>query len=111
MARNLNDPANWLAWLRAIQKDADCSSCQIRGVPLGMLTGQDKRAMLAFASCLHLYAASDADGSEAALDALCALRHAMQKKCWPFARELIAQAMDWPDRERVWWLLENRPSF
>jgi len=31
---------------------------------------------------------------------------AMQTKCRPFARELIAQALDWGDRDRLWPLVQ-----
>lgn len=80
----------WRQWLRA------------NGHDLGPLTGQDARALDAIAACWELYSNSDAAGQFGALDAVRALLPAMQKKCWPLARELIAYAMDWGDRERLW---------
>lgn len=90
----------WDQWLRACAKDPT-SPARMPGT-LGMLTGQDSRALAAIAACWQLYASSDDDGAAAALAAIRALLHGMQPKCRPFARELIAFAMDWGDRERLW---------
>lgn len=80
----------WKQWLRA------------NGHDLAPLTGQDARALHAIAACWELYACSDDAGALAALDAVRSLLPAMQDKCRPLARELIAYAMDWSDRERLW---------
>ena len=69
---------------------------------LGILTGQDARALLAIAHAWDLYFVSDQDGRHAALGAVRHLLNAMQRKCWPFARELIAFAGDWSDVDRLW---------
>lgn len=106
MARDLNAPEHWLAWMRACQKDPR-SPFEARG-PLGMITGQDARALRAVAACWGLYAGSDDDGRAAALGAIRLLLPGMQLACWPFARELIAQQLDWSDRERLWPLVEPR---
>lgn len=45
---------------------------------------------------------SDADGQRGALVAIRALLPALQKKCRPFARELIAFSLNWDDREWLW---------
>ncbi len=75
---------------------------------LASLTGQDKRALAGVAACWTLYAASDELGAAAALSAIRSLCHgAMQESAWPCARELIAYAMDWNDRERIWPLVER----
>ncbi len=81
---------NAIAWLRA------------NGHNLGALTGQDRRALDAIAHCWELYAIGDDDGRAAAIAAVRALAGGMQKKCLPFARELIAHVLDWDDRERLW---------
>jgi len=72
---------------------------------LGALTGQDHRALEAFAAIWELLA-TDSDGRRAAVEAAVALLPAMQPKCWPLAKELIARSMDWGDRERVWLEIE-----
>jgi hypothetical protein len=114
--KNLNDPSHWLSWIRACLIDPGNPINLPRPVSshrgpkamekptavLGMLTGQDKRALLAIASCWHLYTCSDEDGRNGALEAVRALLPAMQSKCQCFGRELIAQQMDWDDRARLW---------
>lgn len=79
-----------LKWLKANKHD------------LRPLTGQDRRALAAVDACWGLYSNSDADGQRGALAAVHALLPAMQEKCWPLARELIARSMDWGDRDRLW---------
>lgn len=102
---NLNQPT-WNKWLRAVVKDP--SARERAGLAdlgphcLGMMTGQDARALAAVAACWQLYASSDEDGAEAALSAAALLLAGMQKQCWPFARALIAFAMDWTDIGHVW---------
>jgi len=90
---------DWLKWLRAVSKG---------GTPAGplpslaVLTGQDTRALNAIAGCWQLLAYCDEDGQEAALAAVRMLLPALQRSAWPFARELIAWALDWSDRDRIW---------
>lgn len=104
-AGDLNAPSRWLSWLRACETDAG-SPIRLPG-PLGMLTGQDTRALGAIAACWALYASSDENGERAALEAIRALLPALQQQCRPFARELIAQSLDWGDRERLWSLVQG----
>lgn len=103
-AKDLNAPEHWLAWLRACQTAAKKDPKHpfgARTVPLGAITGQDARALRAFAACLSLLSQDD-NGRVAAITALRALLPAMQPVCWPFARELVAQQGEWSDRDRVW---------
>lgn len=86
-----------MRWLRA------------NGWDLGPLTGQDARALLAIAECWELYACSDADGASSALAAIQTLLRAMQPKCAPLAKELIARSLDWGDRDRLWPLVWGEP--
>jgi hypothetical protein len=96
---SLNEPSRWLSWLHASSRDA-ASPISLPG-PLAMLTGHDHRTLGAIAYCWHLYASSDEEGARGALAAVRALLPALQPHCRPFARELIAQAMEWPDRTRL----------
>lgn len=84
-----------LGWLKANKHD------------LGMLTGQDRRALLAIAACWELYASADYLGQKAAVAGVRNLLEGMQLKCRPLAKELIAFALDWGDRDRLW--AEVRP--
>jgi hypothetical protein len=84
---NDEDP---FVWLRA------------NGHDLGPVSGQDRRALRVVAYAWELYAMGDSDATRAALDVMPFLLGAMQRKCWPLARELIARAMDWDDRDRIW---------
>lgn len=106
-ARDLNAPEHWLAWLRACQK-SPTNPIEARG-PLGMITGQDARALRAVAACWALYSGDD-NARAGALAAVRALLPAMQRECWPFARELIAQQLDWSDRDRLWPLVLAPPG-
>lgn len=76
-----------LRWLRA------------NGHGLGALTGTDHRALEAIDRCWELYAHT---GSERVLAAVAGLIGEMQPSTRFFARELIARAMDWGDRDRLW---------
>ena len=95
------DQNRWDTWLRACSKDPS-SPAEVGKGALGALTGQDSRAMAAIAACWRLYANSDDDGATAALDAVRALLPAMQASTRYLAREIIAWAMDWNDRARLW---------
>ena len=79
-----------LRWLKANKHD------------LAPLTGQDHRALAAIDACWQLLANSDENGEGGAVQAVKSLLPALQPQCWPLARELIARAMDWGDRDRVW---------
>jgi len=72
------------------------------GHDVGPLTGQDRRALQAIAWCWELYSVGDETGQMAALQAVRSLLAGMQEQCWPLAKELIAFAMDWGDRDRLW---------
>lgn len=101
MALNLNAPENWAKWVKACLKDPG-SPIDLAPGSLGMPTGQDCRALQAIAACWNLYGGSDADGQNAALAAARALLRGMQEKCWPIAREIIPQQLDWNDRFTLW---------
>ena len=73
-----------------------------RGWDLGPLTGQDWPALTAVAHCWRLWGRSDEDGRRAAIAAIGALVGGMQPVCWPMARELASQALDWSHRARLW---------
>jgi len=103
--RNMNP--KWRTWLRTRIKDNYARPGDIPLPPLGALTGQDARCLSAIAACWELYAGSDEDGGQAALAAVQALLPGMQEKCRPFARELIAFALDWTDREKLWPLVQR----
>lgn len=73
------------------------------GYDLGMLTGQDRRALSAISACWELYAVGDLDGRMVAIEAIKPLvRGSMQPKCRYLARDLIAYTMDWTDIARLW---------
>jgi hypothetical protein len=103
----MNRPT-WLKWIRECQADPH-SPAEFPGA-IGMLTGQDFRVLDAVADCWLLYAVGDAAGERAALESVRALLPAMQPQCRPFARELIAWAMDWHDRELLWPRVAGGPS-
>jgi hypothetical protein len=100
----------WEKWLRACLRDPS-NPARIAlfrdGLPtLGALTGQDKRALDAISACWELHSSSDEVGERAALQAIRSLLCALQPQCRPFARELIALSLDWPDRARLWPLVQ-----
>ena len=94
----------WQRWLRDCAKDNACPAQSVAKLT-GMITGQDARALDAVAACWELYSCSDDAGARGALQAVTALLPAMQSKCHIFAREIIAWAMNWSDRERLWALV------
>jgi len=110
----------WDRWLRACLKEennrvhAKNGGSLGEGVSLGMLTGQDARALGAISRCWDLYAVADEAGQRGALLAVRALLPALQPACRAFARELIAMSLDWSDRGRLWAIVsqkEDRPYF
>jgi hypothetical protein len=100
--KDLNAPHNWREWLVACSRDEWSSQKVNLPGSLAMLTGQDCRVLGAIAHCWSLYATSDNAGGLGALRAVQALLPGLQPKCHGFARELIAQAMDWHNREQLW---------
>lgn len=101
---DLNAPENWLKWLKAVSTDPGCP--YEAKVNLGAITGTDRRVLGAIASLWHLCDYYDSETHRAALAAIAILLPHMQPSCWPFARELAAQALDWNDRYRLWPLVE-----
>jgi hypothetical protein len=99
-----------IPWLRAIIKDG--GYMRHAGAPstplpsLGALTGQDTRVLEAIAACWQCLAYDD-DAEHGALAAVRALLPAVQPGCRPFARELIAYAMDWSHRGKYWPLVQR----
>lgn len=91
-------PESPIKWLRRRAKEGAVAH-------LGMLTGQDTRALEAIAASWDLYASGDAHAERAALEAVRHLLLALQPQCRHFARELIARSMDWDDRARLWRLV------
>jgi len=98
--------ANPIQWLRQCSRDPQSPARLTKGT-LGILTGQDTRALLAIGACWELYSNSDADGQRAAIAAIRVLLSGMQAKCHFLARELIAYALDWQDRDRLWPLVSQ----
>jgi hypothetical protein len=94
------DMGKWWNWLNANVADSN-SPIQFRRSTAG-LTGQDSRALEAIAACWALYAVADETACACALASICVLLPAVQIEYRPFARELIAFAMDWEDRDRLW---------
>lgn len=82
-----------LRWLRA------------NGHSTAALTGTDARALAAIAACWTLYTV---ERNELVLEAVAALAQLMQSSVRPLARALIPWAMDWPDEQPVWTLVEAR---
>ncbi len=103
MRRNdMRGPTKWRPWLKAIIRDNKA----LEPLPsLGALTAQDALVLDAISICWQLYGRGDYAGERAALSAIRSLLPGMQQQCWPFARELIAWAMNWNDRERLWTLV------
>lgn len=100
------DEIHWLAWLRECADDPRSPTGLTRD-QLAMLTGQDKKALAAIAACWQLFFGADAEGESAAAYAITVLLQGLQPKCHFFAKELIAFAGDWSDRDRAWRLIER----
>lgn len=97
-AKDWNAPENWLGWLRGAQKDEGGQMAALaRLSPLAMLTGTDQRTLHAIAAVWNAYGR---EGDGPLVVAL--LLDRLQEKCWPFARELIAQQLEWTDRDPLW---------
>jgi len=107
MARDLNGPEHWLAWLRSCAKAGRLDTT----VPLGAITGTDARILRVIAGLWSLCGYHDDDPLHvASLAAIRSLLPSMQPSTRPFARELIAQALDWHDRDRLWPLVSGERS-
>lgn len=91
-------------WLHDCAHDPNSPS-GLKPEHLGMLTGQDKRALEAIGACWKMFAACDEDVQPPVLEAITLLLEGLQLKCHLFARELIAYALDWPDRDKLWHLV------
>lgn len=100
-AKNLNAPENWQAWFRACRKD-EWASRNLRVPSLAVLTGGDGKVLGAVAHCWAVYAGGDLAMQAGALAAIRALLPGLQTKCHVFACDLIAQQMEWHDRDRLW---------
>lgn len=99
----MSAPQDPIAWLRACARDKNSPAELLRdSSQLGQLTGQDIQALRAIGHCWNLYASGDAAAREASLLAVRNLVATMQAKCRPVARELIAYALDWSDRDELW---------
>lgn len=104
---DLNAPENWLKWLKACAADkSPHSPYAAKRVPLGAITGTDARVLQAIAALWNLcHTGNPPDAGElhhAALDSIALLLPHMQRSCWPFARELAAQQLNWEDRALLW---------
>jgi hypothetical protein len=88
-----------LDWLRACEEDSH-TRAELPG-PVAMITGTDAAVLRAIAECWKV-AGRGGECQRGALVAVRALLPAMQPKCRLFARELIAFALDWSDRARLW---------
>jgi hypothetical protein len=88
----------WQQWVRAVERDPNTPS-KLRKGALGALTGTDFRVLNAFVPCLQLYSCT---GNEQVLQAARVLLTEMQPSTRWIAKELIAFAMNWEDRERLW---------
>jgi len=73
---------------------------------LGALTGQDTRALQAFAHLVELYAVSDTTGRHYAIQAMRATVQASQPSVWSLFKKCIPHVLDWSDEERLWLELE-----
>jgi hypothetical protein len=97
----------WQSWARGVSRDPSSPS-ELGSQSLGVLTGQDIRALSAIVACWDLYACSDENGQRGALAAVRALLPAMQEKTRWIARELIPFVLNWEDRERLWPLVQPK---
>lgn len=69
---------------------------------LAPLTGQDTKALLAFAALVELYAYSDGPGQAHAIKAMHATLQCMQESTRSTAKWCISAIMDFSDMDRVW---------
>lgn len=66
------------------------------------MTGQDSRALSAFAHLIDLYACSDEQGRACAIVAMRACLAAVQEKVWPLFQKAIPHGLDWSDEITLW---------
>lgn len=69
---------------------------------LAPLTGQDSRALAAFAHLVELYAQSDDHGRICAIWAMRYCIEAAQRKVWPLFQKAIPHGLDWSDEQELW---------
>ena len=79
-----------LRWLRELGHD------------LGVLTGTDLRVLLAVDALWQVLPYFARGEHSTVVGAARAVLAAMQAKSRHLARDLIARALDWPDRDRLW---------
>lgn len=96
---NSADP---IKWLRAQARDPHSPTKLFGKNPLAPLTGQDFAALVAIGRTWDLFATADEGGRQGALEAVRLLLTCVQPSCQYLARELIAYALDWDDRDRLW---------
>lgn len=90
-----------LRWLKAVMGPESYRPEGPGGLPtLAALTGTDYRALEAIDRLWELYCYCD--HPERVLVAVAYAASEMQESTRPLARELIARAKDWGDRERLW---------
>lgn len=77
---------------------------------LGVLTGQDYRALRTAAQCVELFANCDSEAEPRALTAFRECVLAMQPEARELAFHAIAHVLDWGDRYRLW-ALAGLPAF
>lgn len=73
-------------------------------------TGQDNRALEAFAHLVSLWCASDANGQDCAEEAMRACLQAMHAKVWHLAKWMIPAIGDWAYTDRIWPRICNAPA-
>lgn len=96
-----------LKWLRACARDPQSPSGLTRD-DLAALTGTDSRVLVATAHCWAVFAHSSYDGQAATIMAIRVLIPLMQPHTRHVAKQLIAWALDWSDRDRLWKRVEPR---
>jgi hypothetical protein len=69
---------------------------------LGVLTGQDARALAAAVQIMETYAFSDRVHEVTLLNAFCSVVCCMQREARELAYHSIAHIMNWEDRARLW---------
>lgn len=90
-----------IRWLRNIMGKESFRPEGSGGLPpIAALTGCDYRALEAIDRLWHLYCYCD--HPERVLIAIAYAASEMQESTRPLARELIAHAREWSDRERLW---------
>lgn len=98
-----------LRWLKAIMGKDSYRPEGPGGLPtLAALTGTDYKALEAIDRLWALYCYCD--NQQYVLIAIAYAATQMQESTRPLARELIAHALDWGDRDRLWPQVERMIS-